>query len=353
MEHMPTPRPDTESVTTSPTKDHRSNARNTAIIITFFAALILVAWLSTLAITHVPSAFSSLANLVESISGRNERSLTITNSTTAVRSGDQLTISWHEVSVPGTFTFSYACVHDVVVSIIGENSTRDVRCDSIYSLGAATTTTLIVKSAASGETTVPFTIAFLRTNDIEAKISGSGQFTISPQTEEEVPSPVTPEVTSTPSPEPENPPVVATPVPEVPRPTTPVAPVVLVVPVSDPNGTTDLAVRFIAIGIQNNTIFTPQTTLQPGRENALRFEVKNHGTKTSDQWSYRVELPDGSTYEAEEQKPLKPNERATLTITFDLPREMTGSVRTSVVIETPSDQTSINDRFTQTLPVSR
>jgi hypothetical protein len=350
MEHIPTP--PTEPTTPPAAEAQRSTARNSAIVVSFIAALILVAWLSTLAISYLPAAFSSLATLAESLTGREDRSLTITNSASTVQSGDEFTISWDAIAVPGTFTFSYDCSGDVSISIITDSDTRDIRCGSMYSLGDATSATLSVTTSATEETTVPFTVAFLRTNDIEAHITGSGQFVVTTEISQNPPPDETPEVPIA-TPDPGTPSPLPPSAPEVPPPSVPTPQVVYVVPVSDPRGTTDLATRFIAIGVQNANTFTPRTTLLPGEENALRFEVKNHGTKTSDSWSYRALLPDGSIYEAEDQKPLRPNEQATITIRFDLPDDVSGLVRTSVTVDAPADTTDINDRFIETVRIAR
>ena len=80
---------------------------------------------------------------------------------------------------------------------------------------------------------------------------------------------------------------------------------------------------------------------------AIQFEVKNYGSKTSDTWEFEVSLPNGGTYSSDEQEPLKPNERAVLTIGFPTTDD---SQHTFVVtIDESTDRNSLNDRFTQTV----
>lgn len=348
---IPTPpasAPDTQA-------EKKRKVFNILAIFGFLAVIILIAWLSIQVVKVLPSAFTSLANLAETLRGDNDRSIIITGPEGEVTAGSEVTLSWEAAPVPGTYTFSYECVDGVAIEIRKDDTVREVRCDTTYSLGEATTVRLLVTSDELDSASVPYTVTFLRTNDTTARLTGEGQFTVRREGA----------VVATPKPDPEaeTPKVVVTPTPSTP--TTPVTPrhstpaateqtyTYSYLPISDPKGTVDLAVRMIAVGTVNGNTFTPRTTLQSGREQALRFEVKNHGTKTSDEWSYVVTLPDGTTYEADEQKPLKPNERATITITFNLPSDVSGSVRTTVRVDAPGDRTSVNDRFVETVRVTR
>lgn len=89
-------------------------------------------------------------------------------------------------------------------------------------------------------------------------------------------------------------------------------------PVSDPKGYTDLAVAFGAVGeMTSNDRFVPAKYLSEDERSAMQFQVKNIGTKTSGEWRFSARLPDGSTVNSLPQRPLLPNETATLTIAFD------------------------------------
>lgn len=89
-------------------------------------------------------------------------------------------------------------------------------------------------------------------------------------------------------------------------------------PVSDPKGYTDLHVAFVAVGtMTSGDRFVAAPHLEEDERSALQFKVKNIGTKTSAEWRFVAELPDGSTITSLPQKPLLPSETSTLTIAFD------------------------------------
>jgi hypothetical protein len=92
-------------------------------------------------------------------------------------------------------------------------------------------------------------------------------------------------------------------------------------PASDPNGDVDLEVSILATGIihpQKKT-FIEQDFMDINDRGAVRFQVKNIGTKTSEEWKYRVNLPTDPdhTYDSDEQMGLKPGERIEYTLQFD------------------------------------
>lgn len=89
-------------------------------------------------------------------------------------------------------------------------------------------------------------------------------------------------------------------------------------PVSDPKGYTDLVAVFGAVGeMTSGERFVPAKYLSEDERSAMQFQVKNIGTKTSGEWHFTAKLPDGSTINSLPQRPLLPNETATLTIAFD------------------------------------
>lgn len=94
--------------------------------------------------------------------------------------------------------------------------------------------------------------------------------------------------------------------------------VTYVTPVSNPNGYTDLSATFVAVGeMTSDERFVPAKHLEEDERSAMQFKVTNIGTKTSGEWRFEALLPDGSTMDSPVQRPLKPNETATLTIVFD------------------------------------
>ena len=119
-----------------------------------------------------------------------------------------------------------------------------------------------------------------------------------------------------------------------------------IIPVSDPNGRTDLSTRFLQSGtIVGNLFFSGD--IVKNERGAVQFEVMNLGSKTSDEWTYSVTLPGGSVYTSPNQAPLKPNEQAILTIGF--PTDSNSAHLVDVRVNEDNDQNILNDRFTKTI----
>ena len=117
------------------------------------------------------------------------------------------------------------------------------------------------------------------------------------------------------------------------------------VPVSDPNGHTDLAVKFLGVGTIDDGKFIKQDELDVDEIGAVQFEVKNIGTKTSTAWEFEMELPSGSDYSSKnKQVALKPNERSVLTILFGLPGDE-GKQDFSVKVTGGGDTKTSNNSF--------
>lgn len=323
------------------------------VVLGFISIIILLAWLSIKIVHLAPSAFSSLASLAETLNSRQEQARDETESTntifvssnvTLANAGETITLSWSEASVPGTFTFSYVCHDGVAIDLIDLAGVRNIECDTQYNIGNTTNLDLSIKSQKSRYTDVAYTVAFLGTNDTTPRASGTAQITVlntdvqnSLTTTIEEPA-VETDITTTPAVETPTETPVTVPVP------TPVEEYVYTVPVSDPNGRTDLGVVYLGTGtIVGNTFFPG--LVQQSEAGAIQFAVKNYGTKTSSDWTFTVKLPDGTTYTSTNQLPLKPNERALLTIGFVASNV---SQHTFVVSTSePNDQTALNNAFRQ------
>lgn len=89
-------------------------------------------------------------------------------------------------------------------------------------------------------------------------------------------------------------------------------------PVSDPNGHTDLSMTFVGVGSLNASQSFVVGRLPEKGQGAIQFVVKNTGTKTSGDWTFKLDLPNGSAITSNVQKPLLPNESSTLTIAFEM-----------------------------------
>lgn len=89
-------------------------------------------------------------------------------------------------------------------------------------------------------------------------------------------------------------------------------------PVSDPNGKVDLAMTFVGVGSLNSNQRFMVGALPSKGQGAIQFVVKNLGTKTSSDWTFKLDLPNGTEMTSNVQKPLLPNESSTLTVVFEV-----------------------------------
>lgn len=325
------------------------------IIIGFVAIISLIAWLSVQIVAYTPTAFSSLASLAQGISQYKEAvfesdSLSITSGLSSVESSKTATITWKKDNRPGTYTFSYGCVEGVSLELVSPEGMRSVSCDMRYSLGDVDSITFVANSMSTTTVNFSYAISFMRDNDIGPIRIGEQTLAITPDTnltienteagkvlgdadkkEDEF---VKDEIVAPETPKPA-PVVVTRPEPEL----------IYEIPVSNPNGFTDLATRFIGSGSIVNNKFVAGS-IEREDNGAIQFEVKNIGTKTSSSWKYTVTLPDGDTYTSLNQTALKPNERATITIGFATPDK--ASYTLSVVVKV-DDRNGSNDSFKKTI----
>jgi hypothetical protein len=337
-------------------------------IIGFIGIIILIAWLSIRFVNVIPGAFSSLASLAESVNEKKQtvmedtelKTITVTSNATLVNAKESVTASWGEANVPGSYTFSYQCTDGVAIDLQEVNDIKSITCDTNYNIGNVTSLTFTIDSEKNRYADVWYTISFLGTNDTAPRASGTTQLTVvnseiknvlattvdnEEEAAEETPEPVVTAEATTNTPAVETTPdiPVAETVKPVPTPTYEQQ-YTYAIPVSDPNGRVDLGVRYLNTGNIIGSTFVAGPMKQD-KAGAIQFEVKNHGSKTSDTWSFSVTLPNGSTYKSKTQTALKPNERAVLTIGFP---SVTVSSHTFVVIVTEAnDQVSLNDSFQQ------
>jgi hypothetical protein len=290
--------------------------------------IIFVAWLAVQIVNVFPSAITSLANLANSVYSYDPRQLPeidLSEAPKAGTTGENIKISWREAHPAGSYAFSYACHDGVTVNIKNsETDFKDLDCEKRYDLGKVDTLEIMVNSTKNLAVDLNYQISYFRPNSVDVAVEESGNITITnPRfalgtttneeeivSEEEIPTTNTPTTevagSSTSSP------VVVT---------TPVKPTytyeyVYEIPVSKPNGFVDLKVTYLGVGTVDKNVFKNLGYITKGKAGAVQISVHNTGTKTSEAWYYKAELPGGSVYESPRQLPLKPNEKATLTLHF-------------------------------------
>lgn len=338
-------------------EDKKTALTKVLAILGFFAVVIFAVWLAVQIVRVIPSAFSSLASIAEVVYNyRGEEELEVASEKSVANSGETFTITWSDMRKDGTYAFSYECTEGVSIDIRKNGSDiEEIACDTVVELGNSTSVEILVSSEKARFTDIAYTVRFTASGAneptatqssvvtiVNASIPATGVIVEEPQTEDDSET-NEPEVT-TPAPKPATP---------VYTPTTPktVTKYVYLTPVSDPKGKVDLQVTFLGVGTIKNGVFIPKTSISTDDEGAVQFEIKNIGTKTAEDWTYKAELPADITYSSKDQKALKPNERAVITLGFEgLTKSRTETI--SVEVTAKGDVKSSNDEFTASVKVT-
>ncbi len=314
-------------------------------IVGFFATIALVVWLLVQGLRFLPGSFASLASIADSVQNYQfGKELTIDIEKDIVNSGEPFTVKWDGVTNAGTYYFTPTCKEYVTVTVLESvDNTKDVVCGSSFPIpNESRELTVTLNATEERFTDVPFTIAF-ESNNKKIHLAESGIVTVigkststiaEADTEDTIVKPetvpevvvsedTTPAVTPTYKPAPT--PVVTT-------------QTITYYPTSDKNGYTDLRVQFVGVGVMRGNTFVPTARYEEDERGAFRFEVKNIGTKTSDDWHFNAELPGSVDYTSKEQEPLLPNERAVFTLGFDVLDDN----KTKIVIDIDTDRDSKN-----------
>ena len=343
----------------------KDSAIKTLAIIGFTATIVLGVWLAVQVVQLAPSAFSSLASLSESVYGKPDANeITVVTSKSVVNNAETFALRWSNVERPGEYRFTYECTEGVDVLV--KNADGDMvpaACDQPFTLSGDGETQLQVKSDTQRFIDVNYTITFTDDGEREIAMADNDKFTVvnasipqgglvagaednngeedaeemtEVEAEEETPAPTTPAVTTptTPAPAPQ-----------------PQYEFTYELPVSNPNGFVDLKATYLGVGeLNSNDVFVSKAELDNDDRGALRFSVTNIGTKTSEDWTYEVEMPNGSTYESGNQEGLKPNETATIILGFSVSDTGTKAIRGDVKVD--DDRSNANNDFTWSVTVT-
>ncbi len=302
------------------TEEQKMNTTKTLAIVGFVVLIVFTVWLAVQIVSYIPSAFSSLASIADSIYNRNEsKEFLVANEKSMVNTGDVFTISWSEQRQKGTYEISFVCHEGVAVEArLNGQAISEIPCDTEVDLGTRTSLEVRLLSEKDRFADVAYTVFFIPDNTDSPIVSKQNRVTV---VNASIPTTGRPEgevAGETNEEEEEETPVVTTPTTPTPKPPVYIEEVVYAIPVSNPNGVTDLKVTFLGVGhITNNNVFNNTGTIRLGQKGAFQFEVKNIGTKTADNWSYEAELPMGIDYTSGAQQALRPNERAIITLGFE------------------------------------
>jgi hypothetical protein len=347
----------------------------TLAITGFIGLIIIISWVAIQLVQVLPSAFTSLASLADSVYNYQPANLQISSSKTDLAHKESFTLSWTDLERNGSYTFSYQCGEGLSLDMRDSlGNIKALTCDAEYNLGTVTSADFIVLSERARFADLKYRIGFIPSGRTETNgeaigsvtvvnaainlantatstpITGNPTATSSTSTVVIVP-PTTPSTSTPAKPKPE-----VTPTKPATATTPTTKPVVVErpvygIPVSDPNGSTDLLVTFGGTGILDGQVFRNTGVIDNDSTGAIQFVVKNTGTKTSNAWTYVVKLPNGETFTSKDQTALKPNERAVLTIGFPVDG-LTGAKRYSVTAEVADDATKSNNRFESVVAIT-
>lgn len=348
----------------------KDSAIKTLAIIGFTAMIVFGVWLAVQVVQLAPTAFTSLASLADDVYGTGKNSeLTVVTSKSVVNNDETFDLRWTELSADGNYQFSYTCTDGVSVRARNTAGAMEtIACEQPYTLSGNGMTQMEVTSDAQRFIDINYTLAFVPEGETDSRSTDINKVTIVnaaiPQgglvagvnDEDEDTTDVsetTEDVTETDNvteSEPEDTEVVTDTTP-APAPTPePEYVFTYELPESDPNGYTDLDVDYLGVGHLEGEMFVPRATIDNDAQGALRFSVTNIGTKTSEDWTYEVEMPNGSTYESPRQEGLKPQETATIILGFSVVE--TGFKSFSGEVEVDNDRSNANNRFAWSVTVT-
>jgi hypothetical protein len=310
-------------------------------IIGFSVTVVLIIWLAISIASRIPNLFNSLANIADSINLRKEiTSITVELEKTVVNAGEAFTLSWTDTRTTGMYRLGYTCVPGIALRFEDpQGNMRPLRCEEPLPLPhTVTELTLVASSSVDRFSDIVLTVQFAENDEVEP-LEGTAKLTIvnaqipvgaqasSTPAERTVAAPATTptDVEETPR---------ANPAPQVPQRTV----TTIVYPQSDPNGFTDLEVSIVSVGTMRNGVYIASGR---GSENydAVQFRVKNIGTKTSSEWSFRGDIPGDSGYRSPSYAGLKPKEYMIFTMGFGTHTERSATF----TVQVREDTTTANN----------
>ncbi len=321
-------------------------------IIGFFVVLGLIGWIVFQGIRMFPTAFSSLASIAETINDyRPQDEFVIESEKSIVNSGETFTINWSDLG-KGSYEFTHECTEGVLIRVQGsEGILKEIPCtDSLILPDDAHGLFLSIQAKEQRFSDVPFTITFYGDNGDELTAHNSVTVvnaTIPTKTKVTVTAPDTQNKTSKVSKETHDTLPLShgtTPSP-TPTPSQSASALISIVPQSYINGSIDLKASYLGVGTIEKGDFVPKATFDKDDTAAFKFEVKNIGTKTSEDWTYELILPGNTRYTSDTQTPLIPNEKAVFTISFELSEVAKNATKLEGRVTTKGDVNTNNNSF--------
>lgn len=283
------------------------------------AVLFIGGWGMTILANNIPNIFSNLASVFVGVSSRfipSEKIVLSTNSST-INSGEEIILSFEHISKEsdGSYSFFYECrsgLHLEHVSNLNSES-EVIFCNNSYNfVNQGNSISFKVKSENLNMVEFPVSINFVRNNSKRVAIRGDLILTvmnnaIAPIVEDDSVEKVT---------------ILATNNKETRKKT---EETLLfnetIIGISDPNGQVDLKPTILEVGYidRQTNIFTATSSVLYSERGAVRFEVENIGTKTSNTWTFNVVLPTfpAHIFHSKSQQSLAPGDKIEFTFGFD------------------------------------
>ena len=381
------------------TPEKKSAVTKSLAIAGLIGIIILISWLAIQLVSVLPTALSSLASLADSVYNydpKKENTLTLNTENDTINSGESTNLTWSKLRESDSFAFSYKCEDGVSVNLkTDKKELSSLTCGNTYDIGSVEKVELFIDSEEKRISELTFNIDTFRKNSptstdtvskmitvVNPSISNiavnvpdsdttSTEDTMTDSTENNTDSDTETNNDNTSTDEKSEPETEDTDAEntvtetqeetedETPTYTPPQSdPIVFSqpeytyeIPTSNPNGVADLMLSNLKVGALGFTSFIETENIINSVEGGVQFTVHNIGNKTSEEWTYTAILPGNINYKSEEQTPLKPNERATITIGFPTIVNDDELQKISATIATDDDRNYANNQLEKTLVV--
>ncbi|HET8581101.1 MAG TPA: CARDB domain-containing protein [Candidatus Paceibacterota bacterium] len=256
---------------------------NIIALIGFIFILIIIVW----GLLNIGSWVPGIGSWFSGLFGPG-KTLTIELQSSSVPSGTPTTIGWTHKASDGTYAFEYECTKNASFSVptAATSTYATLPCATPYIIAAAGPHAIkVVPTSSAASVTIPFTITYRDTKGV-AGASGTSALTITNAQKDDGGTGSTGGSTST---------------------TTPPA-----------AGKPDLTVSVLGLGVIVNGVYQTANQINPGDTAAIRFEIRNAGTKATGAWRFRASLPtaDGYIYNSALQDSLAPGSYVIYTLRF-------------------------------------
>lgn len=325
-------------------------------VVGIMAALSLVTW-GAVQIPHMaPEAYKNLAAVVTNLTarffpiGEDEGALLFTMPTRNAISDEPFVFSWVAAETgESSYTFTYACDDGFIFKIPGNFENEVIACDTPFAFTNTTGTLTLIPSSVNNR----FLDIFITVASADGNTRGSALITVINQTVADSRSFLEQEIGIGSS---------DTAI-EVIAPSFPAETETRIIGdetpfISDPNGKPDLIGYILAVGTidADTDEFIATSSVDRSGVAAVRFEVRNIGTKDTGPWTFEATLPTTSTYTFRPsgvQQSLSPGERVEYTLSFDrLRRSSTGRVLINIDPKDELDEfTRDNNQIETTLSI--